>query len=332
MADEQDVADVIDTAAADPAPTSEAAPDPKAPPAGDKPSASIASGEPAKGAADKVDGDAEKVEPDFPADWRDKMAKGDPELLKVLKKFASPGNVAKAFVDTKDKLSKGASALMTLPDDATDEQKAEWRKARDIPDNVDGYDVALKGIDWTDGDKQDIGSFAKEMHAINAPRSVVKQALQWYANTTIAKQQEVAAAAERNQKQTVTELKKEFGADYDRNISLMLSFGQEKLGEQGWTSLVNSRLADGTHLGDNPAFIKLIVDNALEYGDGLPIETGGASGGVTDADLIKSHKDLSAKAASGDREAKSKMNDADYAKRIDAAYERQAKRAERKSA
>jgi hypothetical protein len=87
---------------------------------------------------------------DWPDDWRDKLAGGDKETQALLKRFGSPAAVARALKDTRAQVSKGAVAA--LPEDATEEDKAAWRKARGVPDKPEAYDLATppKGMEWSD--------------------------------------------------------------------------------------------------------------------------------------------------------------------------------------
>ena len=265
-------------------------------------------------------------------DWRSAAAGEDKDLQKLVKRFGSITSMARALADSRAQISKGQNAPNSLPEDASDEEKSAWRKSRDIPDAPDKYDTAIKGVEWTEDDRQVIGDFARVMHDQNVPQGAVKQALQWYADNQIAAQQERDVAAVRMQKDTEKALKAEYGADYDRNVSLMKECGASQLGQEAWDGFVGLRMEDGTRLGDNPAFMKLIVESAIERGDGLPFLTGGAAGGKSDADLIKDHGELTRKEAAGDREARAKLKDPAYEAMIQAAYERKARREERSKA
>lgn len=307
VADEPIDAPVADAPAAD-AP----APDADAPADGDAPADADATAEP---------------------DWRALAnPNGDKDLAKMLKRFGSPAGLARALADTKTQLSKKeAAALADLPEDATDEQRAEWRKSRGVPEAPENYDTSIQGVDWTDDDKAVLGEFTKAAHRLNVPSSAAKGLVQWYADTQIAAEQEREVNANKLQKQTEQALKTEYGADYGRNVSMMKEFGVSQLGQEGWDALVGARFLDGTRLGDNPAFMRLIVDAAMDRGDGLPFEAGGMSGGLSDADFIKQHTALSAKAAGSGadaQEARKKMNDPEYQKSVEAAYERQQRREE----
>ncbi len=269
-------------------------------------------------------------------DWRAQAAGEDKDLKKLVGRYGSINGMARALMEAKRTISKGASAYSdTLPDDATDEQKAEWRKARGVPDSPDKYDLKLEGFEWGEADQKDVQSFAERMHAKHVPAGVVKEALQHFADVQTARAQEQAVAASQYRDQTIKALKQEMGRDFERNVKLMESFGHERLGEDQWSAFMNTPLADGTLLGDRREMITLLVETALERGDGLPFESGGATGGVSDADLIEAHKALASKAqGSGPeaREAREKMNNPEYDAKIKAVYERQLRRAGKKAA
>ncbi len=284
--------------------------------------------------ADTVEGGDvdEAAEPD----WREKWANGDKDLLKLAKRYGSEAGVLRALNETKKQLSKGAGAFVDqLPEDATDEQKAEWRKARGVPESPDKYDIAVEGAEWDDDAKKDLGIFTEEAHAAGVPQKFVSLALQHFTRVAAAKEQQLLEDGAKFATESEKILKQEYGRDYVRNTKIMEEFGHSKLGEEAYHNLMTKRFADGTVLGDDPRMARLMIDTALENSDGLPFESGGATGGASDKDILDSHADLTRKAMGDGADAKDaqrKMRDPEYEKKIAAVYERQERRAGKKAA
>lgn len=62
----------------------------------------------------------------------------------TLSRYKTVGSLAKGLIDTKSKLGKDPDLLVEIPTDtSSDEVKVAWRKARGVPDSVDGYEYAL---------------------------------------------------------------------------------------------------------------------------------------------------------------------------------------------
>lgn len=78
----------------------------------------------------------------FQENWTDGEAyKADAETLS---RYKTLPDLTKSFMDTKRKFGKDPSTLVEIPtENSSDEVKAAFRKARGVPDNVDGYEYAL---------------------------------------------------------------------------------------------------------------------------------------------------------------------------------------------
>lgn len=131
---------------------------------------------------DETDDDVAKAPATWPDDWREKIAGPDTKFLSELKRFGSFDAYAKSTRALRQKLSSGEFRRASLPDDASEAEKTEWREQNDIPDNPDGYGLPeIKGHEWSDADKPIVGDFLKDLHAAGTPKAIANQALSWYA-------------------------------------------------------------------------------------------------------------------------------------------------------
>ncbi len=210
---------------------------------------------------------AEKpVIPDWPDDWREKLAGGDEKALKRLGRFASPAGIFKSFRELESKFSRGdfAPKAPELPENATPEQIEAYRKATGVP--VDGkYDTALgEGFNWADSDQAVLEDFQKAAHEMNMPQGEFKKAIAWYADY---QQRQIDAVAERDDStwaQTEDSLRKEYGQEYRLNENLLKSFLTANWPEEVVNEFASSRGASGTKLLANPDFIRGLITVARE--------------------------------------------------------------------
>ena len=194
-------------------------------------------------------------------DWRARMAGEDKKLLGFLGRYPSE----RAFVEAakKDRDTLFANKTVKLPDNATDEEVAAYRKANGIPDEATGYFDALGDLTVGDDDKPIVEQFLSAMHETNAPPALVKAAVATYYQIV-----EEQAAAEANadramQSESIEALREEWGPDYKRNLNAMHNY-LETLPETVRSAFTHGRGADGRPLGFNADVVKWLAGKALE--------------------------------------------------------------------
>lgn len=237
-----------------------------------------------RGAADSVlsggEGDDTEIKKDaqghWPDDWREKLAGEDDKFLKQLKRLSSPEGLAKKTRSLEQKLSSGEYKRV-LPEGATDEQVAEWRKEVGIPDKPDGYEMPkISGFEWSDDDKAIAKTYFEKVHGKNASPEVVSASMEWYAELQQQTEAKVYEADVKNKEETEDALRAEWGGEYRGNLALVKRFIDNDLphGEE----VAYARLPDGRRLIETPEFVKWISDNArATYGDGGILTGEGAS-------------------------------------------------------
>jgi hypothetical protein len=196
-------------------------------------------------------------------DWRDQLAGDDLRLRERLNRFASPADLARSYRSLEQKLSSG-EYRRDLPDTATDEEKAAWRKELGIPDKADGYAVELpEGLVLGKDDQPVVDLFRQFAHERNYTPRQFNEALTWYYETqdALASQREDADAAFRQKSEDA--LRAEYGPDYRRNMNVLGSV-RDSMPEDLAARLLAGRLADGTKIGNDPAFIRWMVSLGLE--------------------------------------------------------------------
>jgi len=207
----------------------------------------------------------------WPEDWRDHMAGGDDKIKSLLQRYTSPAAAAKAFRDLRTTYDsrdtkKEPQKDVVLPDNPTDEQLAEYRKARGVPDKPENYEFEVpEGRELTDADVSIMNDFASAMFERNMPADVVKNISGWFLDYEESVAQQRAEAAYKARVDTEEKLRAEWGGDFRANVNLMSNVLQEHLGTSA-QDFLSMQLVDGSRIGDNEAFIRLMADISRKVG------------------------------------------------------------------
>lgn len=210
--------------------------------------------------------------------WRELVSAGDDKVLQELTRYKSPADIGKQLLSQKQELSKRAQPV-TLPKDATPEQVAAYREAIGVPKEgtVEAYGIkAPDGYALTESDKVTLAAFAKEMHEVHAPPSIVHKAVAKFFEV----QQETAKAQSKIDSDKGRAWNEEREQERGRDDKALLAASRTFLQNHPWIKgqenpeaalldLVTARLPGGGLLGDHPLFHAVIADAALKggYGD-----------------------------------------------------------------
>lgn len=241
------------------------------------------------------------------SNWRDTI--DDKATRKLADRYTSPAEVAKALREANVELSN----RVKMPgEDAGDDEMTKFRTAMGVPNAPGGYEIGRpehmsEEVFNSDEVQTPVANFAETMHKAGAPKTVVDAAMDWYWTTVVA---EKAALDKRDQAavdSASAQLRKEWGPDYDANLTVSNKFVTEYSGDE----LLHLELKDGTLLGSDPSFLRFMATAGRKIDEGLAqLGLHGTEAGV---DLEKQYADLTtALHAATDR------GDMDKAKRIDA--------------
>jgi hypothetical protein len=243
---------------------------------------------------------ATETQPTWRDDWRDQLIAKLPadereKEMKRLQRFQSPENVYKSMRELEKRVSSGM-LKPTLAEGASEAEIAEYRKAYGIPDepNAEKYGITFpQGYEPNDADKADVSDFLADMHKDNVPPAVVQKVWNKYLGIREKAEAELYQAAQAATINYKAELKAEYGRDFDKNVRLGNQHLVQAVGEDQAKEFMAMTLADGTKLGDNPAFVRYIVSQALATADDTALATSefGDAGKSVD-DLYKAALDL----------------------------------------
>lgn len=210
---------------------------------------------------------------DWPDDWREKYAGEDEKKLNALKRYADPKAALDALFSAQARIKQGGLAK-PLPQDATPEQVAEWRKHNGIPETTDGYKIELKeGFVLGEADQPYVDSVIKTAHEKNVHPDAVNAMVQSYLEQMQAEVADRVAADRTYNSQTIETLRADWGADFDANKNAVVGF-LEAAPPEVKASILSARDADGNLLRNNAQFLKFIVGRELEYNPAATIVAG----------------------------------------------------------
>lgn len=228
--------------------------------------AEVPTGEPAESAEERSAalgaGDEGGEETTPAANWRDSIT--DPELRKVAERFNTNSDMAKAVVD----LRKASSAPRLPGKDATDEERAAWRKEIGVPDGPDGYTFEMpEGREVTDSDKAFQSKFAEVFHGAEISTAQARALTTAWNEMTIAAEDAMRKADEDFVKSSTAALQAEWGDDHDRNVTLANRAAVELFGD-GFEEAKHMEMKDGRFLLDDPRMLKMLANAGSEMAEG----------------------------------------------------------------
>jgi hypothetical protein len=222
------------------------------------------------------------IEPDWREDWLDKMA-SDEKAKNILGRYASPKAVGEALVAAQKKISS-YKPNVELPQNPTEEDIKNYRKAYNIPEDPKGYDLKLdNGLVIGNEDMPVIEKFLERAHSRHAKPNEIKAVLQDYFEVQQAQNQEMINRFEEQRVKAEDELRAEWGNGYRQNANIINNFVENKFGDQA-PNILNAVLADGTLLKNNPAVVRQLLNLAQDVD---PVATIGRSSSY-DAESIDS--------------------------------------------
>lgn len=222
----------------------------------------------------------------WPTDWRDQLAQGagGADAAKVLARYQSPADVAKALLAAQQKIRSGEYKRAMPTSDSPEELKA-WREEQGIPDSPDGYELPqVQGVDMANLDettKAGLDIIRTGLHKANLSRdqaATVSQAILELST----RQAEAQAEADAGHMDAVEDaLRSEWGADYRRNLNMNGALLSQHFGDE-MNAILTARTPDGMRLADHPGFNKFL--NAMARANGSDVMFDGDVKGGTSID------------------------------------------------
>lgn len=220
-------------------------------------------------------------------DWRKELSGEDPDVLKHIERFTDGKSFGKAFVEAQKRIRSGELAR-PLPENATDQERAEWRKANGIPEKPEEYFAKLPdGLVIGKDDQPMFDEIGKLMHQHNVPPAAVHAITKWYYDLADKQTGEVVQADKLHAQETIQTLRDKWGNDYRANIGQVMSY-LDSLGGEFKQQLMDATLPDGRRLFNSPEIVEWFATKARELNPaGVIIPASGGDAGKSIADEMK---------------------------------------------
>lgn len=229
----------------------------------------------------------------FPDKWREELAGEDKDALKDLAKYTDPKSVYKSLRDLQTKVSKGElrAPAAPLPENATDEQKAEYRKTHGLPDKPEAFVEKLalpNGVVIGETDKPLVGGFAKMALDKGWSQGQFNEAVGWFYEAQATQRLALEEADGAGRIASEVELRGEWGpAGFKENMAAVgsvLSMIPEALRGE----MLTARTPTGQLLGNTAAFNRWAAELGRELNPAATlIPAGGGDAVKTVGDEIK---------------------------------------------
>lgn len=216
--------------------------------------------------------------------WREDYAGDNPDVLRRLKRYASPKAAIDALIAAQNRVRSGEIKPAAPGKDATREEVAQWRQANGVPETPAGYLAKLPGgLIVGEKEKPLIAGFVERMHRRNVPADVVRDAITWYYQTVDAQR---AAAADHDVARRAAadaELREAWGPDYRRNVAGIVGL-LDQAPEGLKDLLMSGRLADGTPFGCHAGALRWLSGLAREINPTATVVPGAGAGAASSID------------------------------------------------
>lgn len=187
------------------------------------------------------------------------------------------------------KINELTSSRIKVPTGKDDDPKEveRFRKAMGIPESPDKYAVwTPEGMQLEPADKELWDEALKDFHASKIGQAGVDTIAKVYYRAQQTAQKALADRAKAAAEKAQEDLRVEYGRDMKPNIELAERWLKENapgLRDGDGQRILDKRFADGTALGEHPAFVKLIVGLAKQAADDGALVVGETTEG-TDVD------------------------------------------------
>ena len=147
------------------------------------------------------------------------MLPDDLKEINALKDFKTPADLAKSYVNTKEKIG----SMVSIPgEDADVETRSKFYNRIGRPETVDGYDFEPQAVEGLNGvtavNKENVSAFKTKAHELGLTKSQAQGLMNHIQSGFSQQLQEQARAMAESVDKASKELRSEWGVNYDKNM------------------------------------------------------------------------------------------------------------------
>jgi len=223
-----------------------------------------------------------------PTGWeadRIRIAGGDEKLLKRLERYGTSDEMIKAGIEAQTKIGQGLKAKGEPGKDATEGEVIDWRKANNVPEAADKYELKLdEGLVVGDADKPLVDGFLELAHSLNLSNEKTSAIV----NAQLKMNEQFLDQRAQNDTKAANEARAElqndtvWGNETKRNLNMVNAFldtAPEGIKDMLWSA----RTTDGTPIGSKVDFLVWINSVARQQN---PLGTVVPASGMTQLDTV----------------------------------------------
>ena len=185
---------------------------------------------------------------DTPVSWKSSISeefRNDPNI----EKFTEIDALAKSYINATRMIGQDKVAVPNK--NSTEDQWNEVYSKLGRPESADKYALNIES-EAVAMDESAIKSFAEQSHKLGLNNTQAQGILEFYKNNMESNMQRATVDTETAQAQAETELRAEWGKDFDSNVSKASALAKANMNPE----ILDLQMQDGTRIGDHPEIIK----------------------------------------------------------------------------
>ena len=185
---------------------------------------------------------------DTPVSWKSSISeefRNDPNI----EKFTEIDALAKSYINATRMIGQDKVAVPNK--NSTEDQWNEVYSKLGRPETADKYALNIES-EAVAMDENAIKSFAEQSHKLGLNNTQAQGILEFYKNNMESNMQRATVDTETAQAQAETELRAEWGKDFDSNVSKASALAKANMNPE----ILDLQMQDGTRIGDHPEIIK----------------------------------------------------------------------------
>ena len=185
---------------------------------------------------------------DTPASWKTSISeefRNDPNI----EKFTEIDALAKSYINATRMIGQDKVAVPNK--NSTEDQWNEVYSKLGRPESADKYALNIES-EAVAMDEGAIKSFAEQSHKLGLNNTQAQGILEFYKNNMESNMQRATVDTETAQAQAETELRAEWGKEFDSNVSKASALAKANMNPE----ILDLQMQDGTRIGDHPEIIK----------------------------------------------------------------------------
>ena len=185
---------------------------------------------------------------DTPVSWKSSISeefRNDPNI----EKFTEIDALAKSYINATRMIGQDKVAVPNK--NSTEDQWNEVYSKLGRPESADKYALNIES-EAVAMDEGAIKSFAEQSHKLGLNNTQAQGILEFYKNNMESNMQRATVDTETAQAQAETELRAEWGKEFDSHVSKASALAKANMNPE----ILDLQMQDGTRIGDHPEIIK----------------------------------------------------------------------------